>query len=78
VLDNEEIYPDNRVIILVTRISLIEFVRLGAGSNVNKMETFSQLRAGEYVSSELVLSEHSVVASKSPASDGGLVPFLAV
>jgi hypothetical protein len=76
----EQCYPMRKtiliigVIILLIGISLIVIVRLGPISQINKIETLNQQRAGEYVSSELVLSSPSVVVIRSPASDGGLVP----
>jgi hypothetical protein len=62
------------VVLLVVGISLIGIVGLGGASDINKMETFSQTRSGVYVSSELILNTPSVVAVRSPPSDGGLVP----
>jgi hypothetical protein len=62
------------VILLIVGILLIGIVGLGAASNINKIETFTLSKSGEYVSSELILNSPSVVAVRSPASDGGLVP----
>ena len=59
---------------MVVGISLIGVVGLGEASNISKIESFSQTKPGEYVSGELVLNQPSVVAVKSPASDGGLIP----
>lgn len=62
------------LIILVIGISLIAVVRFGAISEVSRVVTFNQRSPGEYISGELVLTGPSVVAVKSPASDGGLIP----
>jgi hypothetical protein len=62
------------VVILVIGIALIAIIPLGGISGVNRINTFNEPKAGEYVSSELVLNGISIVAVVSPASVGGMIP----
>jgi hypothetical protein len=62
------------VLVLVVGVALIGVGAAAAFRSSAIITTFSELHAGEYVSTELVLNTTSGVVVSSPAAAGGIVP----